>query len=75
MNKRTWFVRILTVVVLVTGVCGVPSLQAAEKKPSPGASQGGRLFGIVVARTDKDITIKAEGETEAKRQVTGKAKP
>ena len=68
MNKRTWFVRILTVVVLVTGVCGVPSLQAAEKKPShAGASQGGRLFGIVVAKTDKDITIKAEGETESKR--------
>ena len=76
MNERSWFLRIVGTVVLVTGVCVMPSVQAAERKPShAGASQGGRVFGIVTAKTDKDITIKAEGETEAKRQVTGKAKP
>jgi hypothetical protein len=43
-------------------------LQAAEKKPvRAGAAQGGKVFGIVTAKTDKDITIKAEGEDEAKR--------
>jgi hypothetical protein len=43
-------------------------VQAAEKKPArPAASQGEKVFGIVTAKTDKDITIKAEGEDEAKR--------
>jgi hypothetical protein len=68
MNERSWFVRIPARVVLVAAVCMLPSSQAAEKKPSPaGAAQGGRVFGIVTAKTDKGITIKAEGETEAKR--------
>lgn len=68
MNERSWFVRILAGLILLTGVCVLPSLQAAEKKPSPaGAAQGGRVFGVVTAKTDKDITIKAEGETESKR--------
>jgi len=54
--------------VLVIGFCGTSSLQAAEKKPSrASARQGEGTFGIVTAKTDKDITIKAEGEDEAKR--------
>jgi hypothetical protein len=54
--------------ILAVGLFGTPSLQAAEKKPvRAGAAQGGKVFGIVTAKTDKDITIKAEGEDEAKR--------
>jgi hypothetical protein len=54
--------------ILAVGLCGTPTLEAAEKKPvRAGAAQGGKVFGIVTAKTDKDITIKAEGEDEAKR--------
>jgi len=68
MSGKSMFVRVLAGAVLAIGFCAVPSLQAAERKPSQaGASQGGRVFGIVTAKTDKDITIKAEGEDEAKR--------
>ena len=49
----------LVAAILGAGLCSTPALQAAEKKPArPGAAQGGRLFGIVTAKTDKDITIK-----------------
>jgi hypothetical protein len=49
------------------GVCAASSsAQAAEKKAArPGA--GDKVYGIVTAKTDKDITIKAEGEDKAKR--------
>ena len=68
MIVKNWFVSVLAGAVLAIGFCAMPSLQAAEKKPSQaGASQGGRVFGIVTAKTDKDIMVKAEGETETKR--------
>lgn len=64
MNRKSWFAGILAGVVLAVGFCGTPSLQAAEKKSPLGP---GKVVGIVTAKTDKDITIKAEGEDEAKR--------
>lgn len=48
------------------GFCGELSLRAAEKSASK-PKAGSKVFGIVTAKTDKDITIKAEGEDEAKR--------
>ena len=50
---------------LAVTFCGTPVLRAAEKKAAR-AKVGAKVFGIVTAKTDKDITIKAEGETEAK---------
>jgi hypothetical protein len=68
MRMRSRFVSALAGAVLAIYVCGVPSLQAAEKKSArAGAAQGDKVFGIVTGKTDKDITIKAEGEDEAKR--------
>jgi hypothetical protein len=68
MSGKSTFVWVLAGVVLASGFCGASSLQAAEKKPSrASARQGEGTFGIVTAKTDKDITIKAEGEDEAKR--------
>jgi hypothetical protein len=67
MSRKSWFAGVLAGVVLAAGFCATPSLQAAEKKPArTGASQGEKVFGIVTAKTDKDITIKAEGENDAK---------
>ena len=61
------FASIVAGMVLVCGFCAIClSAQPAEKKADrPNA--GDKLFGIVTAKTEKDITIKAEGETEAKR--------
>lgn len=68
MNGKIWFVSALVGAILAIGFGNKPSLQAAEKKPArAGASQGEKVFGIVVAKTNKDITIKAEGENDAKR--------
>ena len=68
MRIYNWFVSGLAGAILVICVCVAQSLQAAEKNSArAGAAQGGKVFGIVTARTDKDITIKAEGENEAKR--------
>ena len=47
-----------------------PAVAAGRRKEAPcerRTSQGENVFGIVTAKTDKDITIKAEGENEAKR--------
>lgn len=63
MNRRSWFASILAGTVLAIAFCGKPSLQAAEKKPPRGP---GKVIGIVTAKTDKDITIKADGEDEGK---------
>ncbi len=68
MSGKSMFVRVLAGAVLAIAFYGASSLQAAEKKPSrASARQGEGTFGIVTAKTDKDITIKAEGENEAKR--------
>ena len=68
MIARSPLLRVLVGSVVAAGAIVLPSLQAAEKKPvRAGAAQGGKVFGIVTAKTDKDITIKAEGEDEAKR--------
>ncbi len=68
MRTESCFVSVVVGVILAVGFCGTQSLQAAEKKPSrASARQGEGTFGIVTAKTDKDITIKAEGENEAKR--------
>jgi hypothetical protein len=68
MSGKSMFVRVLAGAVLASAFYGESSLQAAEKKPSQAsARQGEGTFGIVTAKTDKDITIKAEGENEAKR--------
>ena len=49
--------------VLAVGFCGSPALQAAARKSPRGP---GKLVGIVTAKTDKEITIKTDGEDEAK---------
>ncbi len=68
MRTESCFVSIVAGVILAVGFCGTQPLQAAEKKPSrASARQGEGTFGIVTAKTDKNITIKAEGEDEAKR--------
>ena len=69
MKGKRPFVSIVAGAVLACGFCAaLSSAQAAEKRPvRSGTAQGGRLFGIATAKTDKDITIKIEGEDEAKR--------
>ncbi len=67
MRTESCFASVLIGVILSVGFCGTQSLQAAEKKPARAAAAGDKVFGIVTAKTDKDITIKAEGENEAKR--------
>jgi hypothetical protein len=68
MSGKNWFVSALAGAVLALGFCGKTSLQAADKKPArTSARQGEGTFGIVTAKSDKEITIKAEGEDEAKR--------
>ena len=53
--------------IFVSGFCGMQSLQAAEKKsPRATAPQNGKVVGIVTAKSDKEIMVKAEGENEAK---------
>jgi hypothetical protein len=67
MNGKNMFVWVFAVAVLASVFCGTPASHAAEKKPSrASARQGEGTLGIVTAKTDKDITIKAEGENEAK---------
>ena len=63
MSGRNWFPGVLAGVVLAVGFCGSASLLAAARKSPPGP---GKLVGIVTAKTDKDITIKIDGEDEAK---------
>lgn len=68
MSGRSWFASAAAGVALAGGLCVALSLQAAEKKSSRASGrQGNGIVGIVTAKTDKDITIKAEGENEAKR--------
>ena len=67
MRTKSCFVSVVVGVILAVGCCGTQWLQAAEKKPVRAAAAGDKVFGIVTAKTDKDITIKAEGEDEAKR--------
>jgi len=68
MRTESCFVSVVAGVILAIGFCGTQSLQAAEKKPlRTSARQGEGTFGIVTAKTDKDITIKAEGEKDARR--------
>jgi hypothetical protein len=68
MNGKSKFAWGLAVAVLASVFCGAPVSPAAENKPSrASARQGEVTFGIVTAKTDKVITIKAEGENDAKR--------
>jgi hypothetical protein len=71
MSEKSVFVRVLAGTVLACVLCGAASLRAAEKKPPKTAPhtapQGGRVVGIVTAKSDKDIMVKAEGDDEAKR--------
>jgi multidrug efflux pump subunit AcrA (membrane-fusion protein) len=62
MIRRNWFAGLLAGVVLAVGFCGKPSLQAAEKKSLRGPA---KVVGIVTAKSDKDITIKADGRLNA----------
>jgi hypothetical protein len=65
---KNWFVSVLAGAVLASGWVAMPSLQAAEKKPSRASSrESGKVVGIVTAKSDKDIMVKAEGADEAKR--------
>lgn len=68
MNGKSMLAQVLAGAVLAGSFCGAAPLQAAEKKPSRAtARQAGGTFGIVTAKTEKDISIKAEGEDGAKR--------
>lgn len=68
MNGNRVLVLLLAGAVLASLLCGAPSLQAAETKSSRATPhQTGGTFGIVTAKTEKDITIKAEREDKAKR--------
>jgi len=72
MSGKSMFVRVLAGAVLASGFCGTLILRAAEKRPprvaAPHAApQSGKVVGIVTAKSDKDIMVKAEGEDEAKR--------
>jgi acylphosphatase len=73
------FVRVLAGTVLAGGLWITPSLPAAEKtsRAARAASQNRKIVGIVTAKTDKDIMVKAEGESEAKRYLLAEegAKP
>jgi len=66
MSGKRWFASVVAGTVMTIGLCGTPLLHAAEKKP---ARAGERLFGIVTAKTDKDITIKAEGDNDTKHDL------
>ncbi len=57
MNGRSMLAQVLAGAVLASRLCGAPSLQAAEKKKSSRAAsrQTGRTFGIVTAKTEKDL--------------------
>ncbi len=62
------FTSILSGALLASGLCvTLPVAHAAEKKAAHPGPDAKVVFGIVTAKTDKDITIKAEGEDEAKR--------
>ena len=68
MRTESCILSVVVGAILAVAFCGTPALHAAEKKPSrASARQGEGTFGIVTAKTNKDITIKAEGEDEAKR--------
>jgi len=67
MRTESGFASVVGGVILAVGLCGTQSSPAAERKPARSAATGDKGFGIVTAKTDKDITIKAEGEDEAKR--------
>jgi hypothetical protein len=57
--------RILTWTVVAGVLWSAASLQAQERKGS--AAKGKKITGIVTAKTDKDIMVKAEGEGHAER--------
>jgi hypothetical protein len=72
MRGRTRFVRFLARALLLGSLALASSLPGAEKKPPRGAAlhaapQSGKIVGIVTAKTEKEISVKAEGEKEAKR--------
>ncbi|MGA2620460.1 MAG: hypothetical protein ABSF26_22800 [Thermoguttaceae bacterium] len=75
MNGKSLFVGVLAGTLLAGGWWSTPSLPAAEKtsRAARGASQGRKVMGIVTAKTDKDIMVKAEGEKEAKRYLLAAA--
>ncbi len=62
------FTSILSGALLASGLCvTLPVAHAAEKKAAHPGPDAKVVFGIVTAKTDKDITIKAEGEKDARR--------
>jgi len=70
MLHKPRFIDIAAGAILVL-CCAAPSLAADTKPSRPGPSA--KVFGIVTARSDKDITIKTEGEDEAKRYLLAPA--
>lgn len=64
MSGMSMLVRMLVVAIVASGWS-----QAAERKPAAAdaATKGAKVVGIVTAKSDKDIMVKAEGENEAKR--------
>ena len=68
MCKRRMFELALAGGFLVGGLLSVLSFQAWGREPSQIATpESGKLTGIVTAKTDKDITVKAEGANKPQR--------
>ena len=66
MMLRRMFVHVWSAAVLAGGVLAATMLLAED--PSPATQpQNGKVTGILIAKTDKDITIKADGETETRK--------
>ncbi len=62
MSRKRSFARALAGMVLVGGLVGIVSFQARGQETSRSAApRSGKLTGIVTAKTDRDITVKAEG--------------
>jgi hypothetical protein len=62
------FERALAGIVLVGGLSGIVSFQAQGQETShTAAPKSGKVTGIVTAKTDKDITVKAEGTQKPQR--------
>ena len=65
-TMRTLFRLLLT--GLVFAAVGVPALSGEEKKKEP-EKKSGTVTGVVTARDDKSVEVKADGEEKARRYV------
>lgn len=74
MAKQKMFVRLLSAIVLASALWGTAGLKGADQKKSPAAAPGAtpkseEITGIVTAKTDKEIMVKAEGEQKPQRHL------